>query len=46
MITTVAKFDCPENHTEIVNAFIKVLQYLRDRGIEFIAAGSSTKELL
>jgi hypothetical protein len=39
------KFDYPDNHVEIINAFTKVLQYLRDRGIEFIAAGSLIKEL-
>jgi hypothetical protein len=40
------KFTCPHNRDEIVYAFSKVLQYLREMGIEFIAAGTSTKELL
>ncbi|WP_080832404.1 hypothetical protein [Cohnella massiliensis] len=39
------RFPLQRNQVEIVTALTRVLEYLRDLGIEFIAAGVSTREL-
>lgn len=39
------RFPHQQNQAEIVTALTRVLEYLRDLGIEFIAAGVSTREL-
>ncbi|MFC0212465.1 hypothetical protein ACFFK0_08320 [Paenibacillus chartarius] len=40
------QFPLQRNQAEIVTALTRVLEYLRDLGVEFIAAGVSTRELM